>query len=75
MCNRVNARDVAACPDEWSTKRSEPNKPITNQEKHHGRSLNVCYTLNPSEHMPLNIESNEIFFKKYLLVESFSSDN
>ena len=24
MCNRDNARDVAACPDEYSTKRSEP---------------------------------------------------
>ena len=39
------------------------------------RSSNVCYTLNPWEHMPLNIKSNEIFFKKYLLVETFSSDN
>ena len=29
MCNRDNARDVAACPDEQSTNRSEP----TNQAK------------------------------------------
>ena len=39
------------------------------------RSSNVCYALNPWEHMPLNIKSNEIFFKKYLSVETFSSDN
>ena len=75
MCNRDNARDAAACSDEQSTKRSEPNKPCTNQDKHHERSSNLCYTLNPWEHMPLNIKSNEIFFKKYLLVETFSSDN
>ena len=75
MCNRDNACDVAACPDEFSTKRSKPNKPCTNQDKHHERSSNVCYTLNPWEHMPLNIKSNEIFFKKYLLVKTFSSDN
>ena len=75
MCNRDNARDVAACPDEYSTKRSEPNKPCANQDKHHERSSNFCYTLNPWEHMPLNIKSNEIFFKKYILVETFSSDN
>ena len=59
MCNRDNACDVAACP---STKWSEPNKPSTNQDKHRERSSNICYTLNPSEHMPLNIKSNEIFF-------------
>ena len=29
---------------------------------------------NPWEHMPLNIKSHEIFFKKYLLVETFSSE-
>ena len=33
------------------------------------------YTLNPWEHLPLNIKSNEIFFKKYLSVGTFSSDN
>ena len=32
-------------------------------------------SVNPWEHMPLNIKSNEIFFKKYILVETFSSDN
>ena len=63
MCNWDNARDVAACPDEQSTKRMEPNKPSTNQDKHHERSSNVCYTLNSWEHMPLNIKSNEIFKK------------
>ena len=47
----------------------------TNQDKHCERSSNFCYTLNLWEHMPLNIKSNEIFFKKYLLVETFSSDN
>ena len=75
MCNRNNARDVAACPDELSTKRSEPNKPSTNQNKHCERSLDFCYTRNPWEHMPLNIKSHKIFFKKYILVETFSSDN
>ena len=39
------------------------------------RSSNICYTLNPWEHMPLNIKSNEIFSKIYLLVETFSSNN
>ena len=39
------------------------------------RSSNICYTLNPWEHMPLNIKSNDIFSKIYLLVETFSSDN
>ena len=75
ICNRDNVRDVAACPDEWSTKRSEPNKPRANQDKHRERSSNFCYTLNPWEHMPLNIKSNEVFLKKYLLVETFSSNN
>ena len=63
MCNQDNARDVAACPDGQSTKRSEPNKPSTNQDKHRERFLNLCYTLNPWEHMPLNVKSNETFFK------------
>ena len=53
--------------------RREVNR--TNQDKHRERSSNFCYTLNPWEHMPLNIKSNEIFFKKYILVETFSSDN
>ena len=30
MYNRDNAHDVTTCPDEQSTKRSEPNKPSTN---------------------------------------------
>ena len=46
MCNRDNTRDVAACPDEWSRKRSEPNKQSTNLDKHHERYSNICYTLN-----------------------------
>ena len=75
MCNRDNACDVATCPDECSTKRSELNKPSTNQDEHHERSSNVCYALNPLDHMPLNIKSNQIFFKKYILVETFSSDS
>ena len=33
MCNRDNARDIAACPDEQSTRRSEPKKSSTNQGK------------------------------------------
>ena len=41
--------------------RGEVNR--TNQDKHHERSSNVCYILNPWEHMPLNIKSNEIFLK------------
>ena len=47
-------------------KGSEPKKPSTNQGKYRERSSNFCYTLNPCEHTPLNIKSNEIFFKKYL---------
>ena len=47
----------------------------TNQDKHRERSSNFCYTLNPWEHMLLNIKLNEIFFKKYLLVETIPSDN
>ena len=39
------------------------------------RSSNVCYTLNPWEHMPLNIKLHEKFFKKYILVKTFSRDN
>ena len=53
----------------------EPNKPSKNQDKHCERSSNFCYTLNPWEHTALNIKLHEIFFKKYLLVETFSSDN
>ena len=75
MINRDNAHDVHIFPDEKITKRSEPNKLSTNQDKHRERSSNFCYTLNPWEHMRLNIKSNEIFFKKYLSVETFSSDN
>ena len=56
-------------------KRSELKKTNTNQDKHHEMSSNVCYTCNPSEHMPFNIKLNEIFFEKHLLVETFSSDN
>ena len=40
MCNQDNARDVAACPDELSTKRSEPNKPSTHQDKHREKTSN-----------------------------------
>ena len=75
MCNQGNARDVAACPDVYSKKRSEPNKPSTNQDKPCERSSNFCYSLNPWEHMSLNIKSNEVFFKNYLLVETFSNHN
>ena len=75
MCNWDNAHDVATCPDEWSMKRSELNKPSTNQDKHHKRSSNFCYTLNRWEHVPLNIKLNEIFFKKYLLIETFPRNN
>ena len=55
--------------------RSEPNKPSTNQDKHRERTSNFSYTFNPWEHMPLSIKSNEIFFKNYLSVETFSSGN
>ena len=75
MSNQDNAHDVDIFPGEKIMKRSEPNKPSTNQEKHHERSSNFYYTLNRCEHMPLNIKLNEIFFKKHLLVETFSSDN
>ena len=75
MSNRDNAHDADIFPDEKITKRNEPNKPSTNQDKLHERSSNFCYTLNPWEHMPLNFKSNEIFFKNYLLVETFSGDN
>ena len=50
-------------------------KPSTNQDNYHERSSNVCYTLNPWDHIPLNIKSNEIFFEKYLLVKTVSSNN
>ena len=46
----------------------------TNQDKHRKSSSSFCYTLNPWEPMPLNIKWNEIFFKKYLLVETFSDN-
>ena len=75
MSNRDNAHDVDIFPNEKITKRSELNKPSTNQGKHRKISLNFCYTLNSWEHMPLNIKSNEIFIKKRLLVETFPSDN
>ena len=75
MRNSDNAPDVDIFPDEKIIKRSEPNKPSTNQDKHCERSSNFCYTINPWEHMPLNIKLNEIFFKKHLLVETFSSNN
>ena len=74
MSNRDNAHDVDILPDEKITKRSEPNKKSANQDKHRDRSSNFCYTLNPSEHITLNIKSNEILFKKHLLVETFSSE-
>ena len=75
MSNQDNAHDVDIFPDEKITKRSEPNKPSTNQDKHRERSSSFCYTLNPCEHMSLNMKSNEILLKKYLLVETFSNDN
>ena len=61
MNNRDNVNDIDIFPNEKTMKRSELNKPITNQDKHRERSSNFCYTLNPWEHMPLNIKSNEIF--------------
>ena len=48
---------------------------VPNQDKHCERSSNFCYALNPWEYMPLNIKSNDIFCKKHLLVETFSSNN
>ena len=75
MSSQDNAHDVDIFPDEKIMKRSAPNKLSTNQDKHRERSSNFCYTLNPWEHMSLNIKSNEIFFKKYILVKTFSSDN
>ena len=71
MSNRDNAHDVDIFPDEKATKRSEPNKPSTNQDKYRERSSNFCYTLNPWEHMPLNFKSKEIFFKKYFWSKYF----
>ena len=49
---------ITMCNRDVYTKRHELNKPSTNQDKHHERSSNVCYTLNSWEHMPLNIKSN-----------------
>ena len=63
MSNRDNAHDLDIFPDEKITKRSEPNKPSTNQEKHRKRSSNFCYTLNPWEHMR-NFFKN-IFWSKH----------
>ena len=65
MSNQDNAHDIDIFPDEKITKRSEPNKTSTNQDKHHEKSSNFCYTLNPWEHMPLNIKLHEIFLKIY----------
>ena len=62
MSNQDNAHDVDIFPDEKITKRSEPNKPSTTQDKHRGRSSKFCYTSNAWEYMSLNIKSNEIFF-------------
>ena len=67
-------RKITACVNETmlvtlplvqmnKTRRKVNQKPCTNQDKHHKRSSNVCYILNPWEHMPLNIKSNEIFLK------------
>ena len=44
MCNRDNAHDVDIFPDEKITKRSEPNKPSTDQNKHCEGSSNLLYT-------------------------------
>ena len=60
-------------PVQMNKARREVNR--TNQDKHCERSSNFCYTINPWEHMPLNIKSNDMFFKKYLLVETFSNNN
>ena len=62
MSNQDNGHDIDIFPDNKITKRSEPNKPSTNQDKHRGRSSNFGYTSNPWDHMALNIKSNEIFF-------------
>ena len=75
ISNQKSAHDVDIFPIEKIMKRSKPNKPSANQDEQCERSSNFCYTLNPWEHMPLNIKSNDIFFKKHLLVETFSSDN
>ena len=63
MCNRDNALDIVACTDELGTKRRELNKPSTNQNKHE-RYSDIGCTLNSWEHMPLNIKSNKIFWKR-----------
>ena len=62
MSNRDNAHEVDIFPDEKITKRREPNKSSTKQDKHRERSSNFCFTLNPWEHTPLDIKSNEVFF-------------
>ena len=38
--------------------RREVNRTNMYKGKHHERSSNVCYTLNPWDHIPLNIKSN-----------------
>ena len=62
MCNRDNARDVAACPDKVRREVSRTNQVQT--------KINIVKVLQTSV-----IHSNEIFFKKDLLDETFSSDN
>ena len=53
------------------TKRSQPNKPSTNQYEHRERPSNFCYTLNPWEHMSLNIESMRYFLKNIFWSKHF----
>ena len=43
MSNPDNAHDVDIFPDKKITKKSEPNKPSTNQDKYRERSSNFCY--------------------------------
>ena len=54
---------VTLPPVQMNKARREVNR-TNHQDKHRERSSNFCYTLNPWEHMPLNIKSNEIFLKK-----------
>ena len=47
----------------------------TNQEQTKINTMKGLQTsVSPWEHMPLNIKSNEIFFKKYLLAKTFSNN-
>ena len=62
MSNQDNAHDIDIFPNKKTTKKNEPNKPSTNEDKHCERSSNFCCTLNPWGHMPLNIKRSEIFF-------------